>query len=136
MQFVPFLIVALWLQSSIIVPLTPTTEAMRANRRKTPRLDIHIPVSIELQRGAVFGVTRDLSAGGIYFYIDQDLAEGSRIDFIVTFPPELTMAKSLRVRCTSQVLRTDSTPNGYGIAAQIQRFEFLPPTASYSTGVS
>lgn len=71
-------------------------------------------------------VTRDVSAGGVYFYLDFELASGSTVEFVVTFPPEITLVKSLRVRCTGRVIRIDKpVPQGIGVAAEIQRYEFL-----------
>jgi len=71
-------------------------------------------------------VTRDVSAGGVYFFLEPDVLEGSSVEFIVTFPPEITLVKSLRVRCTGRIIRVDrSAPERVGIAAEIQRYEFL-----------
>lgn len=96
-------------------------------RRKMPRFDLQLPVEIE-HDGSVgpIGLTRDVSAGGVYFFVTNEVNSGEMIQFVMTFPPEITLVKSLRVRCTSRILRVDrDTPRGTGVAAQIQRYEFI-----------
>ncbi len=102
------------------------------DRRRMPRFEMQLP--LELNSGesrTVMAVTRDVSAGGVYFYLEPDILSGSTVEFIVTFPPEITLVKSLKVRCTGKVIRVDSpTPQGVGIAAEIQRYEFLSTAAA------
>lgn len=102
------------------------------DRRRMPRFELNLP--LELDRGdggPVMAVTRDVSAGGVYFYLDLDIPSGSSIEFVVTFPPEITLVKSLRVRCTGRVLRVDKPlPQGIGVATEIQRYEFLTSSTS------
>lgn len=97
------------------------------DRRRMPRFEMQLP--LEVDRGEfspIMAVTRDVSAGGVYFYLEPDVLSGSTVEFVVTFPPEITLVKSLRVRCTGKVIRIDkSTPQGVGVAAEIQRYEFL-----------
>jgi hypothetical protein len=97
------------------------------DRRKMPRFQMQLPLEIDQgDHGQVMAVTRDVSAGGVYFYLDSDTAAGSSVEFVMTFPPEITLVKSLRVRCTGRVIRIDKPiPQGVGIAAEIQRYEFL-----------
>ena len=97
------------------------------DRRRMPRFEMQLP--LEIDRGEfspVMAITRDVSAGGVYFFLEPDTIQGPTVEFIVTFPPEITLVKSLRVRCTGRVIRVDrATPQGVGIAAEIQRYEFL-----------
>ena len=91
-------------------------------------------IPVEVDRGksrSVLAVTRDVSAGGVYFYLEPDILDGSTIEFVVTFPPEITLVKSLKVRCTGRIIRVDKpTPQGVGVAAEIQRYEFLTAAAN------
>lgn len=97
------------------------------DRRRMPRFEMQLP--LEVDRGnstPIMAITRDVSAGGVYFFLEPDILNSSTVEFIVTFPPEITLVKSLRVRCTGKVIRVDSpTPQGVGVAAEIQRYEFL-----------
>lgn len=103
-------------------------QPIEEERRRMKRFPMQLPVHIKLggELGNVLGVTRDISAGGIYFYLSSDIGDRPEIDFIVTFPPEITMVSRVKVRCLGRVVRTDrKTMRGTGVAASIQRYEFL-----------
>ncbi len=72
--------------------------------------------------------TRDISSRGVCFYLDRTLTINSEIEFILTLPPEITLANSIRVYCKGRVVRVEpsSIPHGkVAVAATIQRYEFL-----------
>jgi hypothetical protein len=98
-------------------------------RRTSERFLMRIPVTLLNAERSVSAFTRDLSAKGIFFYLP--LAESTLInedlDFIIDFPPELTLCTSLKVRCTGKVVRKENTAQlETGVAAQIYRYAFLP----------
>lgn len=98
-----------------------------------PRFEMNLPLELDRgESGTMMAVTRDVSAGGVYFFLDlEEIPSGSSIEFVVTFPPEITLVKSLRVRCTGRVLRVDKPlPQGVGIATEIQKYEFLTNSSS------
>ena len=75
------------------------------------------------------GTTRDLSARGVYFYIEQDSLFDQTVEFTVVFPKVITGLTSLKVRCVGSVLRVETSENGkVGVAAEIQRYEFVKTT--------
>ena len=72
------------------------------------------------------GTTRDLSARGVYFFIERDALFDRTVEFTVIFPKEVTGHSSLMVRCVGSVLRVEAGDRGkIGVAVQIQRYEFL-----------
>ncbi len=75
------------------------------------------------------GQTRDVSFRGLYFLIDADYEAGSPIEFILTLPREITMAGDVHIRCFAEVIRTEPHNGRRGIAARIDRYEFLPASA-------
>lgn len=98
-------------------------------RRKSERFSMRIPVTLLNEERTVSAITKDLSAKGIFFYLP--MADSALIkedfDFIIDFPPELTLCTSLKVRCTGKVVRRENTTQlGTGVAAQIYRYAFLP----------
>lgn len=98
------------------------------NRRKMPRFDMQLPLEVESggNSGSTMGITKDISAGGVYFFVSSEVVSGDTVEFVMTFPPEITLVKSLRVRCTSRVLRVEpENDKRIGVAAQIQRYEFI-----------
>ena len=72
------------------------------------------------------GQTRDVSFRGLYFWVDADLAPKSSIEFILTLPREITMAGDVYIRCFAEIVRVEPREGRQGIAARIERYEFLP----------
>ncbi len=72
--------------------------------------------------------TRDISTGGLFFYSDTGVQAGSRIEIVMILPPEVTGGEAQWVCCQAKVQRVEKPAAGgqYGIAANIERLEFLP----------
>ena len=64
-----------------------------------------------------------------YFRIEADFAPGSSIEFILTLPREITMAGDVHIRCFAEIVRVEPHNGRRGIAARIDRYEFLPTAA-------
>ena len=101
------------------------------DKRGTRRFALQLPVSVRFQDTPavepVSAQTKDVSARGVFFYMDTPVAEGSKLDFTLTLPPEITLTESIRVRCKGRVVRVDQQggPGKVGIAAMIEQYEFL-----------
>lgn len=95
-------------------------------RRRAPRLSVSVPVRTpNHDPGRVFGVTRDISSGGLYIYTEsEDWKEGSRIRFVFEFPAEVTGHAATTV-CGGTVMRTERVESLCGIAVRIDRISFL-----------
>ena len=105
-------------------------EVQTAEKRATRRFALRLPVSVNYAGdagGASAALTRDVSARGICFYMDDPLTAGSDIEFTLTLPPEITLTESIRVRCKGKVVRVDdgSTDAKVPVAAVIHEYEFL-----------
>ena len=74
----------------------------------------------------ICGKTRDVSAGGLFFYADLPVAEQQEIEVMMTLPRELTPAH-VQVACRAKILRIerDGISGRTGMAAAIQQFDFL-----------
>ena len=100
----------------------------RASRRFTMTLPLTVrssdPGGIERQ-----GKTRDVSFRGLYFLAEADFAPGMPIEFVLTLPREITLAGDVHIRCFAEIVRVEPHENGRGIAARIERYEFLPTAA-------
>jgi hypothetical protein len=102
-------------------------------RRSLPRFPLQLPV--EVRSAGVVGplttVTRDVSASGLYVYMEEGLKVGDFIEFTMVLPPELTQTTDIHVFCKAKVLRVEpSQGNRIGVAATISHYEFLPDTDS------
>ena len=89
---------------------------------------MQLPVQVDAQQPGedVIAVTKDVSARGVYIYMDSEIAPESAIEFTLTLPPEITMTQSIRVRCKGKVVRVDrDVPGKVGIAAMIDHYQFL-----------
>ena len=92
------------------------------------RFAMQLPVQVKAADGSneVLAVTKDVSARGVFIYLDSDLAENSAIEFTLTLPPEVTMTQSIKVRCTGTVVRIDrDLPGKIGVAAAIDHYQFM-----------
>ena len=71
--------------------------------------------------------TKNVSARGVFFYLDRPVAEGTRIEVTTTFPPHITLTDSLRVRFKARVVRVEAPlpVSRIGVAALIEEYEFL-----------
>lgn len=75
--------------------------------------------------------TRDVSYRGLYFLTEARLEDGSEIDFILTLPQQMITAGDVNIRCHGRVVRIETDENGKtGIAAKIEKYEFVPIRAS------
>jgi hypothetical protein len=100
----------------------------RASRRFTMALPLTIRSS-EPGGNERRGQTRDVSFRGLYFLIEADFAPGSQIEFILTLPREITMAGDVHIRCFAEIVRVEPHNGRRGVAARIDRYEFLPAAA-------
>jgi len=98
-------------------------------KRATRRFSLRLPVSIRFTNGGVHefsAETRDVSARGVFFYIDRKLSEGSSIEFTLTLPPEITLTESIRVRCKGRVVRVEEAKEErLGVGAVIDQYDFV-----------
>jgi predicted lipoprotein len=104
------------------------------DRRELRRFQVHLPADVKIFNDGVHECateTRNVSARGVFFYIDHRAGAGSKIEFVLTFPPELTFTQSIRVRFTGTIVRMEEPgPDGkVGIAAAIEHHEFLTESA-------
>lgn len=103
-------------------------QVAQSDQRTSRRFLRQLPVSVSFPQGAgdAEAETRDLSARGICFYMDKELAAGSNIEFTLTLPSEITLSEAVRVRCKGLVVRVENTSTGkVAIAAQIDQYEFI-----------
>jgi hypothetical protein len=105
--------------------LQPTQE-----RRIMRRFDMRLPASVKVDGMTVDELmteTQNVSARGVFFYLDRPLVEGANIEVTLTFPPHVTLTDSVRVRFRARVIRVE-TPlpaSRIGVAAMIEEYEFL-----------
>src|SRR4029077_953761 len=104
-------------------------------RRTMRRFDMRLPASVRVAGNGHKGLlteTQNVSARGVFFYLDRPLVEGTRIEVTMTFPPHVTLTEPVRVRFTARVVRIENLQSlsGVGVAAMIEEYEFLRSNSS------
>ena len=92
------------------------------------RFDMRLPAVVREEGGdEVHTETQNVSARGVFFYLDRAVAAGTKLEVTLTFPPHVTLTDAVRVRFTARVIRVDSPlPSArVGTAAMIEDYEFL-----------
>ncbi|MBI3404513.1 MAG: PilZ domain-containing protein [Acidobacteria bacterium] len=102
-----------------------------SERRASRRFNMSLPMTLRLPGEAVpiqtRAETRDVSFRGLYFTMNTRLEAGAALEFVLTLPKEVTMAGDVHIRCFGEVIRVDRQDERCGVAAKIDRYEFLPP---------
>jgi hypothetical protein len=87
------------------------------DRRKAPRFQVTLPV--ELLEGT--GITRDLSAFGVFFETDRVFALGEVIQFALVLE-YIDPRQPVRLQCRGQVVRLERQNNTLGVAVAITAY--------------
>ncbi len=101
-----------------------------SERRGSRRFSLNLPISLRLPGDSSPSTqqaeTRDVSFRGLYFNLPSEIEAGAPLDFVLTLPKEITLAGDVQIRCFGEVLRVDHESGRCGVAAKINRYEFLP----------
>jgi PilZ domain len=98
------------------------------DRRMMRRFDMRLPAIVRLEGSNDFHTeTQNVSARGVFFYLDHAVAAGTKLDVTLTFPPHVTLTDAVRVRFSARVIRVENpVPSArIGVAAMIENYEFL-----------
>jgi len=94
------------------------------------RFDMRLPAIVRIQDTPEFHTeTQNVSARGVFFYLDRTISTGTQLAVTLTFPPQITLTDSVRVRFKARVVRVDQPlpSKRVGVAAAIEDYEFLRP---------
>jgi len=97
-------------------------------RRMMRRFDMRLPAVVRLDEKNEFQTeTQNVSARGVFFYLDRPLPAGTQCEVTLTFPPHITLTDAVRVRFSARVIRVESPLPSMrvGTAAMIENYEFL-----------
>jgi hypothetical protein len=104
--------------------MQPNTQDRRAMRR----FDMRLPAIVKLEGASEFHTeTQNVSARGVFFYLDHAVTAGTKLEVTLTFPPHVTLTDAVRVRFSARVIRVeDPLPSArIGVAAMIEDYQFL-----------
>ena len=77
------------------------------DRRVMRRFDMRLPAIVEVADSDVDELlteTQNISARGVFLYLDRPLAQSSRIRVTLTLPTHITLTDPMRVRFTARVV--------------------------------
>lgn len=92
------------------------------------RFDMRLPAIVRVESASeIHTETQNVSARGVFFYLDHPISPGTRLEVTLTFPPHITLTDAVRVRFKASVLRVENPlPSArIGVAALIEDYEFL-----------
>ncbi len=102
--------------------------------RSSVRFPIKLPISVrnEAETRKPSAEPENISAGGVLFYADADLAEGSTIEFRIMMPGSVLGTNSdVLVFCTGRVVRCTIEGERRKIAAVIDEYRFERSAAAF-----
>ncbi len=97
------------------------------------RFDMRLPAIVRLEGASEIETeTQNVSARGVFFYLDRPVSAGTKLEVTLTFPPHITLTEAVRVRFSARVIRVENPlPSArVGIAATIENYEFLRSNGS------
>lgn len=94
---------------------------------------MRLPAIVRIESASEFHTeTQNVSARGVFFYLDHAIAAGSKLEVTLTFPPHVTLTDAVRVRFRARVIRVENPlpSTRIGVAALIEDYEFLRSNGS------
>ena len=107
-------------------------------RRAAQRFAMSAPVAVQSPEEAFppeTALSHDVSAKGIFFLMNTRPREGSRIQFTVTLPSEVTLTDPMRVACKGHVVRVVESTNRFGVGATIEGYNSFIRLSRLDTNV-
>ena len=93
--------------------------------RSAVRFPLKLPLEVKIEAGERRVETGDISAGGVLFYVDDDLAVGSALEFSIVMPAAVLGTETdVRVECQGRVVRSFAEEGRHAIAAVIDEYRF------------
>jgi hypothetical protein len=86
---------------------------MPETKRRDERVKAALPVRVA---GGQPGLTRDVSASGVFFETDEEMSSGNAIEFTVEFDGP---AGPMVMRCSGEIVRVERSGGKVGVAAKI-----------------
>ncbi len=72
------------------------------------------------------GTSKDVSAEGIFFFSESEIAEGAKVELVLDLPSEHVFKGAVTLRCIGRVIRTEEDDRGqYGVAVVFENVEIV-----------
>jgi hypothetical protein len=93
--------------------------------QSAPRFPLRLPVEVKSQEGACSAETQNISANGVLFAMDHDVAVGSQVDFTIMLPGEVVGSRcDVQIDCHGRVVRSFEDRGRRGVGVVIDEYHF------------
>ena len=112
--------------------LATTARGVVEERRATSRYNLVLPVEIRVAPnpatvGPILVETRDISTNGFYFNIAQQFTVGTRFEYSIALPTEITGAIRASISGNARAVRVEETNESHaghlGVGALIESYQ-------------
>ena len=93
--------------------------------RNSTRFPLHLQVTLKTPSEEYHAKTTDISAGGILFHTEGEIAVGSMVEFTIEMPGDvLGTDHPVWVKCQGRVVRCSPDSAGRSVAVVIDEYHF------------
>jgi hypothetical protein len=93
--------------------------------RSAVRFPLRLPIAVRHDSREHTAETKDISAGGVLFHVDEDMKVGSTILFTISMPAAVLGSPSdVLVNCVGRVVRCSMEDGKRCVAAVIDEYHF------------
>ena len=93
--------------------------------QSAPRFPLHLSASVKAAGAAYSAETENISANGVLFAMDKDVAVGSMVDFTIMLPAEVVGARrDVQIDCRGRVVRSFEDHGRRGVGVVIDEYHF------------
>jgi Tfp pilus assembly protein PilZ len=97
----------------------------QSDLRNSIRFPLHLQVTLKTPTAEYHAKTIDISAGGILFHTDSEVAVGSEVEFTIEIPGDvLGTNHPVSVKCQGRVVRLSEEASGRSVAVVIDEYHF------------
>jgi hypothetical protein len=97
----------------------------RSELRNSIRFPLHLQVTLKTSAAEYHAKTIDISAGGILFHTESEIALGSEVEFTIEMPGDvLGTDHPVLVKCQGRVARFSEETSGRSVAVVIDEYHF------------
>lgn len=106
-----------------------TSATAKADSRRAPRFCLEQVVSIRSLDGSfedASGISRDVSACGVFVYMDEALPVGASVELLMMMPTIRSLSESIfPLRCLGAVVRVVREHGRYGVGVRFEKIDVI-----------
>ena len=106
-----------------------TSATGRPDARRAPRFATEQVVAIRSVDGRfddASGVSRDVSACGVFVYVDEALPVGASVELLMMMPPKQSLSETIfPLRCLGAVVRVVEHDGRYGMGIEFEKVDVI-----------